>query len=186
MWGSSTTTLKTKICCQLERRFQYFRLEFGYKMEQIIFVIVTCLSWNAAVILLWAFSLFLYHSMMHYCLSGILERGEQQELSIQETCNIVFFFSNILNFAGVTFKQNQKNSTELDRQGEQLVSIFSYHTTGCRTLITGPDRQHHKEPWGGGPMQPGPGLMEGAEVWSVSDHKRGSIFPPNLHLLIVQ
>lgn len=91
MWGSSTTTLKTKICCQLERRFQYFRLEFGCKMEQIIFVIVTCLGWNAAVILLWAFSLFLYHSMMHYCLSGILERGEQQELSLQETCNIVFF-----------------------------------------------------------------------------------------------
>lgn len=43
MCGSSTTPPKPKIRSRLEGSFRYSKLEFGFKVEQIIFGIVTCL-----------------------------------------------------------------------------------------------------------------------------------------------
>lgn len=99
----STTTLKTEICRQLEGCFQYFRLELGYKTEQIIFVMVTCLQMlkccrkPAMRICSFTVSLLLHDALLSVVLTfdqqqrGISERVKLQELSIQETCNIVSF-----------------------------------------------------------------------------------------------
>lgn len=77
------------------------------------------------------------------------------ELSIQETCNIVFS-PNMLNIAGVISKHSQTQGNVWDCQGEQLVSIFSYHTTGCRTLIPGQTDNIIKSSEEVGPVNPGP------------------------------